>query len=255
MEAIFFKWITGSVRNAKEPVTMVYQSAVTGKQQQTVHSRNYGAREEGTDTLQVHVTSPSFYTRFMHYSHALEAFEREGFAADVLDRTVVISNAHNLPKLFPRLSKGEQETPNFADLSFLDRVRWDLLANLRRPPPNQTRRLEDSAQGAQDPEDIRALPLSPVDRFMICETTGSVIYRRTLTQQFLATRFALGSSILVDLTDLILRAVAIYLGLWLFLDYVVPTAETRINNTRIIKLLLGGLQMQAVHAWSFTKGL
>ncbi|KAL1310609.1 hypothetical protein AAFC00_000884 [Neodothiora populina] len=167
----------------------------------------------------VRVLAPSFYSRFVHYPSIREAFDREGLATDEKNRTIIIEKATALHDLLSSSSSPvapSEVAKNSPRISLTERIRWELLATLRCPPPAVSyATTSTTSSDTSSIQDTRALPSrTPLDLFVqehCHEEKGH--YVQAVIRLFLAERFLGGFTPLLGLVDLIIRlAIMVLLG-------------------------------------------
>jgi len=277
IEAYFSAFLTSIVEAADKSLRVIYQAAHHSDSELVLYSSGYLREKEHERTLTVKILSPAFYSRFVHYSHAKEAFDREALATDEKNRTLLIEPPHLLPILLDAMKQatasGAPSTPNgLSDSSGpglpsrqpykspLDSLRWTLLRKLRCPPAAPAYPPPSTVQ--TDPSikiiDIRTHPLSELDLFTrTTNPSASSLYRRTLTNLFLAQRFTLGLPILITALDLLFRgsillAAIAYSSRNDVFDVLRPRAHYEREDVVAVGVLLA--LANGVHLWSFLKG-
>lgn len=274
LEAFFRAYLASLFENAGVPLQLTYVPA-GGLGDGITMSRGEKPKE-----LVLRVLSPGFYTRFAHYAHTTEAFDREGLCTDSKNRTMAIENAENLPLL---LSSSTSSKSRVQILSRLEQYRWTLLTKLRSPPPAPA--YPDSEPFNHDThtiQDIRVLPPSPLDRFAMSfsndetykdmihkhlhHTNPSIIrdyddlsslYRRTVTKVFIADRWFMGFEGLVDALDFTFRVALVVLWFYLAIRTDVRVATMRLEDN--VPIVLGfrvgrWMMKNLVHFWAAVKG-
>lgn len=180
-----------------------------------IASTHVEAREIVPKRLEIRVLTPVFYSRFVHYAHTWEAFDREGIFTDERNRTLWISNPELLPLLLqkPRVPVSENYKSSRVKRSRLEDMMWSLLKRLRCPPP-QVAYPVATRLPSFNADDIRAIPFSDVDIFVrsLHGRSSAALYRRTVMRMFLAQRFTFGFIGLVDALDLAFRILLCYIG-------------------------------------------
>lgn len=223
----------------------------------------------------IRITTPAFFSRFVHYAHTLEALDREGMTASPLNRTVEIDNMILLSRMIkdqPRFaSEASPKVERAIGLSpsIVERWRWRILQALRCPvaeqaypfnhilrPPGSSAPVS-SDMATRKPEfaitDIRTFGLSALDRYMQGKEAMAGSYRRAVTRLFVAERFALGQVWLVKLLDLVARAALIWIacvGVERFGGAYVGHGGAFMPRDLTVSAIVGGLP----HAWSLAKG-
>jgi DUF1365 family protein len=228
MEAFFLAYISYLVDSASSPLKVTYIPAGGLGTSINLTSKDV-TRDQKPKELTLRVMTPAFYTRFAHYAHTTEAFDRESLHATPQNQTLVIEHAEHLPILLG------SSAPSFGPgNSGLDKLRWNLLQRLRSPPPASAypdthTELHDLASVS----DIRRLPLSPLDKFILSDfindekyaTMASMqlskhdsttfppsssiqlrdVYRSTVMKIFIADTYLFGFDGLIGVGDLMVR--------------------------------------------------
>lgn len=280
LEAYFSTFLTSVVEAADKSLRVIYQAAHHSDSELVLYSSGYLREKEHERTLTVKILSPAFYSRFVHYSHAKEAFDREALATDEKNRTLLIEPPHLLPILLDAMKQATTNndpstTPNSSSTpplpsrilpnNPLTSLRWTLLRKLRCPPAAPA--YPPAADPSMNITDIRTHPLSELDLFTrnntISTNTNTVAlnsshYRRTLTKLFLAQRFTLGLPVLITTLDSLLRgsvllAAIIYSGQSDAFDVLRPRAHDRGGEDVFAVGILLALA-NGVHLWSLVKG-
>ena len=277
LEAYFSAFLTSVVEAADRSLRVIYQAAHHSDSELVLYSSGYLREKEHERTLTVKILSPAFYSRFIHYSHAKEAFDREALATDEKNRTLLIEPPHLLPILLDAIkqatassnlsspplngsSSSSGPSPSSRHLLQypLDSLRWTMLRKLRCPPAAPAYPSSNTAQ--TDPSmtivDIRTHPLSELDLFTRNNGISSP-YRRTLTKLFLAQRLTLGLPILITALDLLLRGSILFLAIaYSSRRDAFDVLRPRVHDNREDMVTVGGLLALAngVHLWSLLKG-
>ena len=215
LEQFFRTYLQQLVQSSAQPLRLVYECpGGMGIKHTFVSQGNVVVDEADLAAADVHirVLAPNFYTRFVHYSHTREAFDREGLAVGEKSRTLVVGNPALLYSLLDSstktvsLDKTGSKTGQKSGLGVVERLRWLLLEKIRCPPPAAAYPSSDSGKNNVVVEDIRSLPLSELDRFVQQHCEDRNVYRNTTTRLFLAERYAGGFAAVLGLGDLLLRA-------------------------------------------------
>jgi DUF1365 family protein len=267
LEAYFSAFLTSVVEAADKSLRVIYQAAHHSDSELVLYSSGYLREKEHERTLTVKILSPAFYSRFVHYSHAKEAFDREALATDEKNRTLLIEPPHLLPILLDAMKQATVSDTSTSTATVpsspLDTLRWAILRKLRCPPA------APAYPPPSDPSttitDIRTHPLSELDIFTrsnnstttSSNTLDSSHYRRILTKLFLAQRFALGLPVLITALDLLFRgsillAAIVYSSRSDAFDVLRPRAHDRAEDVVAVGVLLG--LANGVHLWSLVKG-
>ena len=196
MEAFFLAYLKYQVDTASSPLQVTYTPA-GGLGDSIVLTSKDVAQDQKPKELTLRVLTPAFYTRFAHYAHTTEAFDRESLHVSTQNQTLVIENAEHLPILLG--SSAPSSGTATSKLSKFDQWRWRLLQRLRSPPPASAypdthTELHDLASVS----DIRRLPLSPLDKFVLSNFGDDGKYAKMVATQLFKhepTQFPPSSSI------------------------------------------------------------
>lgn len=250
LEHFFRSFLTHVVETSSRPLRVIYHPAHPEEEEEIVlYSPNATYEESQTHTLTLKVLTPAFYSRFIHYAHVSEAFDRESLATDEKNRTVVVECAHLLPILLESIKTQQSLTSQ----NPLDRLRWRLLRALRCPPAAPAYPSTNSTATS----DIRTLPLSPLDTYVQHQNRrNSAIYRRISTKLFLAQRSTLGLPPLITALDWLLRSLLILATVWCarrcdVFDVLRPK-DHGVEEWREACVLVG--LANGMHFWEWVKG-
>lgn len=259
LEEVFHAFLTHVVEHARAPLRVVYEAAGSDGGEAVLYSPGFTYEQDHRRTLTLKIASPAFYSRFVHYAHAKEAFDRECLTTHEKSRTLVIEAPELLPALLEAVKEEDRDTRELSTKqTVLDRWRWGWLRRARCPPaaasyPSDSSRLDHE----YNVNDIRTFQLSELDRFVQRRMAYEAdIYRRILTKLFLAERCALGVPASMVLGDILLRCVLVLLAMLYcdnsgMLDVLRPREYKRQG---ILSTALGLTLANAVHLWSFAKG-
>jgi len=204
----FLAYLEHVIDSSNDSIAVTYRPAPgTGTQNEIVLT-SPSASTETKPCNELTVLSPSFYSRFVHYAHTSEALDREYLCTDVRNRTIAISNISSLVKLLLDNRQQAQQARKTAVLqkTRLTRLRWLFMQRLRCPPANQSYGdFSDVSSGPKKREDIRSLPLSDLDVFVSRHSLNGFEYRRRVTLLFLAQRFGLGFTGIIQLVELLVK--------------------------------------------------
>jgi DUF1365 family protein len=277
LEAYFSAFLASVVEAADKSLRVIYQAAHHSDSELVLYSSGYLREKEHERTLTVKILSPAFYSRFAHYSHAKEAFDREALATDEKNRTLLIEPPHLLPILLDAMKQATisdlSTTPNSPSSSSsssplssrllpnnpLSSLRWTILRKLRCPPAAPAYPSPNTPQ--TDPlttiTDIRTHPLSELDLFTRTNSATSSHYRRTLTKLFLAQCFTLGLPVLITALDILFRgsillAAIVYSSRSDAFDVLRPRVHDETGDMVAVGVLLG--LANGAHLWSLVKG-
>ncbi|EME46331.1 hypothetical protein DOTSEDRAFT_70354 [Dothistroma septosporum NZE10] len=256
LEEVFRAFLTDAMENTDKPLRVIYEPAHSEGGEIVLYSPCFTYEEDHKSTLTIKVLSPAFYSRFIHYSHAKEAFDRECLATDDKNRTISIQGAQSLPALLSALKDVAQEGQN-RKMGILSRIRWRALTRLRCPPaaasyPSGASRFDTEC----DIVDIRSFHFSELDGYVQRRGSEDDAYRRIAVKLFMAERFAFGFPLFVAMGDWILRATFIVVAMCFAdsadtFDVLRPRRFVRADLAKTATLLF---LANAVHLWSFVKG-
>jgi hypothetical protein len=213
LEKVFVSYLYHLVHRSGVQFNITLHTGIPHRPIESIASTHIQGRKINPKIFEIKVLNPSFYTRFVHYAHVSEAFDRECLFTDEKSRTLVVSHPEFLPLLLSNAKSDTEEMDGELERSCFAKKRWCLLRQLRCPPA------EPAYSGIQSVSnvrvsDIRAQPLSDLDNFMLkpYSCTGAGSYRRKVTKVFLAKRFTFGFVEVIDAFDFLLRACLCYLG-------------------------------------------
>jgi hypothetical protein len=259
LEDIFCSFLTHSVESFDKALRVIYEPAHYDGNEIVLYSPGFTHKEAQSTTLSIKILSPAFYSRFVHYAHAKEAFDRECLATDDKNRTLTIEGLEALPLLLRAMNTAhERSETNASKPGFLDGFKWRLLRRLRCPPPKPSYISDENvSEDDRTVHDIRAFHFSELDRFMQHpDPDGAAAYIRIAVKLFLAERVGFGLPVLVTVFDWLLRAV-----LTLAAIRVCETSfswdllwETPVFKPDIVRSGLGLLLANSIHLWSLVKG-
>lgn len=211
------------VHLSEDPFWIKLETAIPHKPRDHVATTHRRGRDLPTKDLDLRISTGAFYSRFVHYAHTSEAFDRECLFTDERNRTLWISQPGLLPGLLPSRTtlKDLQEQEQLMKRSSLDELRWTFLRKLRCPPADPAYPISPKSTEFEV-DDIRDHTFSELDRFvrgpMGRSYAGS--YRREVTKLFLAQRYALGFTEVIDLLDFCLRVSFCWLGAKMLVTYI-----------------------------------
>ncbi|OCL10967.1 hypothetical protein AOQ84DRAFT_336611 [Glonium stellatum] len=253
LELFFEKYLSSLVSSAAEPLHVVYKPAVGNYVVKKYKSPSASSPAASLKKLEIRVMTPAFYSRFIHYAHTSEAFDRECLCTDQKNRTVWISNPEILPALLPKTPEAWNVNPR----SGFDQVRWAFLRWSRCRPTAPAYPITPIACQNHNTsiEDIRSIPFSDLDRFVQSSYSDAWVYRRNAVKSFLAQRFAFGVIEVVAFADILFRVLLVLctqvpIPYWTLQSekFGVPSS---IGMARYLAQLV---QMSGVHIWAFFKG-
>jgi len=215
LEPFFFEYLRHVVDNTSLSISLTYRPAPGTGTHSKVILRSPSASDQADVECDFDVLSPAFYSRFVHYAHTSEALDREFLCTDAKNRTISISKPESLAKLFA----ARRQAPHTAlkqHISLPTRVRWQVLQRLRCAAAEQAypAAIETELDSNVVAKDIRQLPLSDLDTFVLQHSPQASIYRRQVTSLFLAQRFALGFVGLISWVE-VLGKIGLVIGIML----------------------------------------
>ena len=254
LEGFFHSFLKHAVENADVPFRVIYESA-QAEQEVVLYSPGFTYEEDHQRTLTLQILSPAFYSRFVHYAHAKEAFDRECLATDEKNRTVVIKRPDLLPVLLDAMDKvGDQKTNRKQTVT--NQLRWSLLQRLRCPPPEASYQSNHSSDPQYNITDIRSFRNSELDAYVTRHSKDASLYCKIVTKLFVAQRFAFGVPALISSVDWMLRALFILMTVYIC-GRTTAGDVLRLNEwgSRDIGTAAAVLMLaSSVHFWSLAKG-
>ncbi|KAF2492347.1 DUF1365-domain-containing protein [Lophium mytilinum] len=249
LERFFEHYLSSLVDRVTVPLRVTYKSTLSKTTKEFTSASVSSTSSVPLKYMEIRVLSPAFYSRFIHYAHTSEAFDRECLCTDQRNRTMSLSNPENLPLLLPKRAGYED-----AKRGWVDSIRWSALRRLRCAPGAPAYPIIPIQPTASSKEDIRKLPFSDMDLFMqnSCEDVG--LYRRTAIGVFLARRFAFGFTELLGAADMLLRALLI-VGLMPAASSLQDESQADGGEGQLMALMGAAIKVSAVHAWSCLKGV
>lgn len=253
LEGLFHSFLEDAVQHVDTPFRLVYRPAHAEGEDVTLYSPGFTYEEDHGRTLTLQVISPSFYSRFVHYSHAKEAFDREYLATDENNQTLLIKNPSLLPVLLDAMQKYGPSTER-RNQTFLSRLRWSLLRRLRCPPANTSY----GSSGSLDHEitDIRSFCDSELDLYVEKRLNAPAVYCRVVTKLFLAQRFALNIPAAISAIDWACRISMLWATMYTCnrtnVGDVLRPSKFGLDEVFTFAGLL--LSANSIHMWSFLKG-
>lgn len=254
LETVFRAFLEEGMEQAEKPLRLIYEPAHSNGEEIVMYSSHFTYEEDHGRTLTLKVTSPAFYSRFVHYAHAKEAFDREALSQDEKNRTLVIQSPHLLPVLLGSMQSKATKTVH--NQTRLESFRWSLLRRLRCPPPDPSYTEINAVHQDYRVTDIRSFRASELDEFVKTRGEDESVYRRIVTKQFLAQRIALGIPQLLSAIDLLFRALLIFATIFRSerndaIDVFRPrNYDIGDFGSFAVTLVLAN----AVHVWSLVKG-
>ncbi|KAF2832612.1 hypothetical protein CC86DRAFT_341260 [Ophiobolus disseminans] len=196
------------VHQSQQPFSITLHTAIPTESTQTIATTHQPARNRETRKLEITVLTPAFYSRFVHYAHTSEAFDRECIFTDEKNRTLWVSQPQLLAVLINESRHVEAGSGVVVKRSYFHELRWKLIKKLRCAPALPADAVSTPSNAEATAEDVRSLPYSELDLY-VRSFRGRVWakeYRRIVTKLFLAQRFGLGFAEVIDLLDFAVRA-------------------------------------------------
>lgn len=251
LETFFRVWLENVIGHCNKPFRLIYRQAHAPVDDVVMYSSGFTYEEDHQRTLILKVLSPAFYSRFVHYAHTKEAFDRECLAADEKNRTLVIENASLLPLLLDAVKQSQWSIHRKPSL--LEQVRWSWLRRLRCPPPEVSYLDGKASTSDHSVTDIRSFADSELDSFVKRCCPDRETYRKIVTKLFLARRCTFGVPSLVSLLDGLLR-ILLLMGAIAYISYFKAFDIFRPEIFELKDTVLALVLANAVHIWSLTKG-
>lgn len=206
LEQHFRSYLRYLVEVAETPLQVRYTAAgIQDFEPEVMTSSSVQLQSSGVEELNFKILSPTFYTRFVHYAHDLEAFSSEFFD----NQTIYLSNPSLLPKLIIRAPLNTQAINSRTSFYFFKAIR-----KLRQLPP----RLQVPGKQGYLPEptskkDIRNFRLSAMDGFVLseCEESEEKSYRMEVLKVLLSDYISFGMMQILDVQILAMRCGFIWL--------------------------------------------
>ncbi|KAF2110830.1 hypothetical protein BDV96DRAFT_500493 [Lophiotrema nucula] len=214
LQGMFRQYLHDLVQSSSSHWNITYLTSIPDRPQELLVSTHNPDHAINSKRLEIRVLTPAFYSRFVHYRHTSEAFDRESLFTDEKNRTLWISNPELLPKLLPKPGvtiSGDEKWPG--KRSFLDEVRWSWLRKLRCEPASPAYPISPKLPPEVEVNDIRSVRFSDLDTYVRerCGSVSAADYRRIVTKIFLS-RYTFRFAEVVSAVDLLLRYVMSYLG-------------------------------------------
>ncbi|KEQ76521.1 hypothetical protein M436DRAFT_38445 [Aureobasidium namibiae CBS 147.97] len=240
MEAFFLAYLGYLVDSAASPLKLTYTPA-GGLGTSTVLRSKDVTKDQKPKELTLKVLTPAFYTRFAHYAHTTEAFDRESLHTSPQNQTLVIENPEHLSILLG----SSTPSPVASNFNTLEQYRWHLLQRLRSPPPataypDTHTELHDLASVS----DIRRLPLSPLDKFVLSNFANDA--KSTVMKIFIADTYLFGFEGLIGVFDILVRVLLVMVWFKWF-------TGGEVANKAVGEMLMRWLGVGGLHLWDFIK--
>jgi hypothetical protein len=213
---MFKEYLSLLLEQSPQPFHITLQTAIPYEPIATIAPARVPGHNRAAKEIEMHILTPAFYSRFVHYAYTSEAFDRECLFTDEKNRTLWISRPELLHVLLHGPSVSETKYESNVKRSYVDELRWNMLRRLRCAPALPPYAVSTPSNAELTMEDVRSLPFSGMDQ-CIRSFHGNAqagAYRRTVTKLFLAQRFASGYIEVIWLFDLLVRVLLCYLSLF-----------------------------------------
>ncbi|KAF2133849.1 hypothetical protein P153DRAFT_330411 [Dothidotthia symphoricarpi CBS 119687] len=213
LQKIFYDYLLHLIHGKECDFRITLYTAIPDYPKQIIVTVHQRGREQVVRDLEIRVLTPAFYSRFVHYSYASEAFDRECIFTDEKNRTLWVSRPELLPLLLSQPDSAPSNGISSNKRSYMDELRWTLLRKLRCSPAEPAYPVALKASNLTV-NDIRTLPFSEMDTFVRGNNNSLYAgeYRRAITRLFLAQHFTRGLTEVVDLIDMAWRILLCYLA-------------------------------------------
>ncbi|EME83343.1 uncharacterized protein MYCFIDRAFT_153940 [Pseudocercospora fijiensis CIRAD86] len=258
LEQFFRSFLTSAVENGDKPLRVIYEAPHNSGEEIVLYSPGFTYEEDHSTTMTLKVLSPAFYSRFIHYAHAAEAFDRECLGTDDKNRTIVIDGAQGLPTLLDCMKHTDRhKAKSTRRKGVLHDLRWNILRRLRCPPAVASYPTDESRLDVEySTHDSRSFKFSECDRFIQTAHKDSSLYWKTVVKLFIAERITFGIPLLVAVFDWTVRITMILSAMIYCDNFPVwdilrarPFHKSDIPTSSIALVLAN-----SVHIWSSLKG-
>ncbi|KAF2765595.1 DUF1365-domain-containing protein [Teratosphaeria nubilosa] len=254
LEAFFRAFLSNAVNEGSKPLRVIYEPAHNENTEVVLYSPAFTYEEDHKRTLIIKVLSPAFYSRFVHYQHAKDAFDHECLVQDERNRTATVERQELLSVLYGAFEDQQRiRLPSTIRQSAPEQIRWACMRQLRCPPAaisystSDTRPLKPAVTSAP----------SELDHFVLSQCSDAAIYRRITCKLFLAERFAFGLPVVLVAMDWLFRSCLILASL-LYTDNDEHAVDVfrprRLGREDIAGFAVTVLLANGLHVWSWVKG-
>jgi hypothetical protein len=214
LSKIFKDYLLLLVNQSEKPFHIRLHTATPDHPMQEIVSTHQSELDSQPLDLELRVLTPAFYSRFVHYAHSSEAFDRECIFTEDKNRTLWISRPQLLPLLLDKPDLLEIDGRVQVTRDTLDELRWTFMKKLRCAPYPPAYAVSTPSLAELMVQDVRSLPFSELDQCVrsLRGRARAGEYRRSVTKLFLAQRFGFGYGQVVGLLDLIARVLLSCLG-------------------------------------------
>lgn len=254
LETIFREFLSHAVHSASRPLRVVYEPAHGAHTEVVWYSPSFSDEKDRERTLTLKVISPAFYSRFIHYRSAKEAFDGECLISNVMNRTAALDNTDMLSILISAMQSIQQqqqgdEPPQKPGL--VGRFQLSIVRVLRCPTAAVS-----YPDGVELSKTACSTGASELDLFVGNYFEDPHIYRRAVIKLFLSERLAFGFTPLLQLIDWLIR-VGLLLASMLYCDnsrYVDILRPRPLEKGDIKIMTLTLVLANNIHLWRFLKG-
>ncbi|KAG6011937.1 hypothetical protein E4U43_008030 [Claviceps pusilla] len=204
LEPAFRSYLRFLIGQCRKPLVVRYMSSgITDSVEEVLASPSCTDSNTDSQTLQLKVLTPCFYTRFVHYAHDFEAI----FTEMTDSGTIWTDQPHLLPEIFLK-----KASPPLHAASAIDYIVFKGIQHLRRRP-SPIPRVSTSAD--QPPaktravvEDIRDFRISSMDAYILehADSKLKALYRSTLLRVLAADNYFSGSLDLLSIVLFVFRS-------------------------------------------------
>ncbi|KAK3678912.1 hypothetical protein LTR78_001365 [Recurvomyces mirabilis] len=205
LETFFRAFLTTAVERSSKQLRVIYEPAHSEDGEIVIYSPGFTYEEDHRRTLSLRVRSPAFYSRFVHYRNASEAFETECLAGEEKNRTAYLEPVDLLSDLLEVIKEQTDTTAADSRLkagSIIQRSRWSAMQRLRCPAALAAYPTTDAIHASVND---KVAGIHAFDAFVKKDFDDSDIYRRIATKLFLAERMGLGVPAILALLDIAVR--------------------------------------------------
>lgn len=244
------------MKNLDGVCDIIYKAAPGTTHSESMRITNAKVSSAERPAIELNIISPAFYSRFVHYSHLMEALDGESLFTDARNQTFETDRPDLISKYLQdqHCHAAEMDSKR----SFLDKIRWWTMLSLRCLPPEQSFAEEDRPKQQYERKDGRSSPASHMDIFIIQNHSDTAKYTRCLTKLFLAQRFAFGLEPIIKLLDLSLRLSCTIAAVQLLTSGHQESCQYDHIfwlSTQVVTTVLSLFATNFVHFWSFLKGI
>ncbi|KAH8723388.1 hypothetical protein GQ44DRAFT_656590 [Phaeosphaeriaceae sp. PMI808] len=210
----FRAYLSLLVDQSHAPFRIILQTAIPSEPVCVIATAHIPERNQRPQELEIRILTPAFYSRFTHYAYTTEAFDRECIFTNEKNRTLWVSRPELLPILFNKQCNIEIGLGSGIRRSYLDKLRWNVLKKLRCAPATPAYPAPTTSNTESTTEDVRLLPHSELDQYVLSFSGHEEArrYRKMTTKLFLAQRFCLGFTEIIEVLELITRMLLCYHG-------------------------------------------